>query len=80
MEDERFDLSKTYAYDSGHGTKEHVLTGRHAHKTRRSGKVDLLVEIRPLEAPTGDKKYNLWVKLDNLYVIEDEHEDDDYEE
>lgn len=71
------DKSKTYIY----GDREYVLTGRDANKTRTSGREVKKVEIRPVEvSDPEDRTHNKWVNLKDLYVVEDEEEDNEDEE
>jgi hypothetical protein len=55
-----------------HNGKEVVLTGRTATKKLRSGKDELLHEIKP-DGVTG-KQYNTWVKMKDLFEINDPEE------
>lgn len=50
-----------------HNGKEVILTGRTAKKHLRSGKEELLHEIRP-DGVTS-KQYNSWVKMKDLFEI-----------
>lgn len=64
-------MKKSYVYKG----KEFVLTGRTA-KTknvtrRKNPEVDRLHEIRPHDADENDKKYNEWVRMKDLYEVEE---------
>ena len=62
-------MTKKYVYEG----KEVATTGRTAIKeSRRGNRKHVLYEIRPLELETSDPKFCQWVKLDDLYHIQED--------
>lgn len=57
------DTTNTYVFDNVEVKK----TGRIAHKPLRSGKIDTVVEITPIDGVFGSWKK--WVSEDTLYVV-----------
>lgn len=65
----------TYVYDS----KEVYLTGRVANPQKSAPRTlqgKNMVEIVPIGTAEGDKTFARWVKMDELFIIEDLDEQD----
>lgn len=68
----------TYVYDG----KEVYLTGRLASPRKDAPKTIQgvqMVEIVPVGTPEGDKTYARWIKMNELYII-DNLEEQDFDE
>lgn len=59
---------KTYLLED----TEIILTGRKAQRTLRNNKIDERFEVRPAETINGSWKK--WVRMSDLYKIEEEEE------
>lgn len=68
-------MSKTYVYDG----KEVAPTGRTALRKTSRGKILTLYEIKPIDMEENDPKFCQWVKLEDLYHIQDNINNDDGE-
>ena len=60
-------MSKTYVYDG----KEVEATGRTAVRQSSRGRTHVLYEIKPTGMETADPQFHKWVKLEDLYHIQD---------
>lgn len=61
-------MSKTYVYEG----EEVEATGRTAVRKGRRDKEFVLYEIKPVGADTIDPKFCKWVRLEDLYHIQED--------
>lgn len=62
-----------------HNGKEVAITGRTAIRKTSRGKTLVLYEIKPIDLEEGDPKFCQWVKIEDLYHIQDNINNDDGE-
>lgn len=61
-------MSKSYVHDG----KEVIATGRTAIRTLKGGREIVLYEVKPADMEDNDPQFCKWVKLEDLYHIQED--------